>query len=204
MKITKFIAVLAAAVVMPVAANAQACTAATQITGLAGYLRCQGSYVGNLNGSASELTQLSSLFGRTWRYDGSSTDTNFGPFTSNPNQASSGTLTFDGPQTGLFVLGIKAANRFSFYMFDGGVSGMASIPFSTKGTATNKRLIAQNLSHSVLYEDATVVLQSPVPKASTFEAPTIPVQSIVPEPSTYALIAAGLVGIIVAARRRRA
>ena len=147
------------------------------------YLSCAGSFTGNLNGSASELTSLTTLFGGTWTYGGKSDDSGSGPFTSNPG-GSSGTLTFDTAMFGTFVIGLKAATQYSFFRFDGGSTGITTIDFDTFGVAQNGQGIAQALSHAALY------LGTGVP-------------GVVAEPETYALLLAGLGVLGFVARRRR-
>jgi hypothetical protein len=142
------------------------------------YLSCVGSFVGNLNGAAAELTALTSSFGGTWAYAGKSDDLGFGPFTGNPG-TNAGTLTFDAAVYGSFVVGLKAATQYSYFLFNGGVSGITSINFTTLGVAQTGGGVAQNLSHAALYL-----------------AP-------VPEPQTYALMLLGLVALGAQMRHRR-
>jgi hypothetical protein len=155
-------------------------------------LACSGAWQGNITPQLADVeTQLATDFaafvgaGADFTLVGKSDDANSGPFVANAENATSGTLTFDTPITGLFVLGLKASESFSFYLFDGGLSGLASVDFSTAGVSVNSQGIAQGLSHAALF----VLEDGPVPG--------------IPEPQTYAMLLAGLGVIAMLARRRR-
>ncbi|HEX2539905.1 MAG TPA: PEP-CTERM sorting domain-containing protein [Caldimonas sp.] len=138
---------------------------------------CLGAFSGNINGSQSELDDLS-VWG-SFSYVGKSDDASNGPFTSNPNVAVNGTLTFDTALTGMFVIGLKASNEHSYYLFNA-LAPVSSLTFdSTAGVAVNGR-VPQDLSHANLY------------------AITAPI----PEPETYALLLAGL-GLVGFMSKRR-
>lgn len=178
MNVFKLLAIGSAAVALSAPALAENC-ANTTFSALAASA-CAGSFVGNLNGSAAELTVLGSSFPGSFSYAGSSNDASFGPFTADPSGATGGTLTFDSAISGQFVIGLKAANNYSFYLFNA-ASPLTSLSFdSTAGVALNAQGLPQNLSHATLYVGA------------------------VPEPETYALMLAGLGVIGWVGRRRRA
>jgi len=149
----------------------------------ASYSACSGAWVGNLNpSSAADVeAQIAADFGGlVVSYTGKSDDGGFGPFAANLS-SNTGVLLFDTAQTGLFVLGLKAATNFSLYQFDGGTLGITSIAYDTFGTAVNGNGVAQGLSHAAVYANVTVV----------------------PEPETYALLLAGLGAVGFVARRRK-
>ena len=173
------LATLVAGLVIATTAAAENC-ADTTFTALSS-TACRGSFVGNINGSASEITYLNSQFGGSFSYIGASDGVNNGPFTGNPTVSTLGTLTFDSPQIGQFVIGIKAANNYSYYFFTALVPTSSLTFSSTAGIAVNGRGIPQDLSHANLY-----VTTPPVP-----------------EPETYALMMAGLAALGFVARRRR-
>ena len=174
---------------MPAAASAQSCI---NMTSLPAYVACSGALGGNIgdnNNLAAELSLLSSTFGGTYTFIGQTGDAGFGPFANNPAGSISGTLNFDNPMTGLFVVGLKASNTFSFYLYNGGVSGINSVNFNTIGSGTNEQGIAQGLSHATLY--------------TATGGSTVSTNAVVPEPSTYALMTAGLAALGFFSRKRR-
>lgn len=156
-----------------------------------------GSFSGNDTGNASTvqntLDTISANFGSyvpggtsawgLWDKTGSATGSQVRTYTSNP-QTHAGTLSFDSPITGWFVVTLKASNQYSMHLFDGGVVGIGAISYSTLGTAVNHNGHAQALSHASLWGG------------------TAPVPLPVPEPATYALFFAGLAVVGFVARRR--
>jgi hypothetical protein len=154
-------------------------------------LACSGAFAGNDTPQQAEvLAQLAIDFGSilgssaTFSVLGKSDDANSGPFTSNPNNSTTGTLTFDTAQTGFFAITLKAADSFSTYLFNGGSTGLTSVQFSTAGTAVNQNGQAQGLSHATFIDIGGTVTP-------------------IPEPETYALMLAGLGAVGFIARRRK-
>lgn len=184
----KSVASLLAAVALSVsAANAQPapgnCSNAVTMTSFSGYVDCRGAFSGNINGSSSELTQLNSFGGPwagTWSWQGKSDDIApaNGPFTSSPTVAST-SITFDAPISGFFVIGIKQATFFSYYLYNE-AAPISAINISSIGTAPNN----PGFSHVALYTR---------PSSTT----------VTPEPSTYILMTAGLTVLGLVSGRRR-
>jgi hypothetical protein len=141
---------------------------------------CAGSFVGTLDASASEAASLTALFGGEWEVAGRSDAADNGPFVDNPQVAFNGTLAFDEPVSGRFVLGLVSAGQHSFYAFTtkrriGGL-GFDSL----EGVATTPQGNPWPLDYAVLYMSVAVV----------------------PEPAPALMLAAGALAL--AWRRRRA
>lgn len=125
--------------------------------GTGSYLGCSGAWEGNdSNQTADVLAQLVTDNPTTvlanWSYNSAdkSDSSGNGVFTSNPT-FTSGTLTFDTAQTGLFAIAIKASNQFSLFSFNGTGFGISSIDFTTNGVSVNNQGRPQNLSHASFY-----------------------------------------------------
>jgi hypothetical protein len=145
---------------------------------------CLGSFVGNSGSGDSvpgELTFLNAQWPSyaAFSFVGKSDDADSGPFTSNPAVAVSGTLTFDAPLSTPFVISLKAADQYSYYLFNP-LGPVSSLTFSsTAGVSVNANELPNALSH-----------------ASLFTSP-------VPEPSALLLAALGFPALWLATRRRR-
>jgi hypothetical protein len=167
--------------------SAPLCTAGTSSPG---YVDCAGSFEGNLAGSLSQdqIDTINAQFGDNgFTYSTSmvyskSDSAGSGVFTDLGDDFS---LAFDGgaSATGLFVIGLKQADRYSLFLFDGGATGISAIDISN--TIAGVASQTGGLSHAVYIGGETLV-------------PGIP------EPQTYALMLAGLAAVGFMARRRRA
>ena len=141
---------------------------------------CVGSFQGSLTGSAAELALLSSTWGDTWVSKGRSDEPDFGPFTGNPGVAFNGTLGFDVPTSGHFVLGLVSSGKYSLYLINtkrriGGLSFD-----NLEGVATTPQGNPYPLDYAVLY-----------------------MTTAVPEPGSAWLLAMGLAGLSARVLRRR-
>lgn len=121
---------------------------ATKITGGGSYTTCSGPYDGMLMGTSTEEDDLFFLFRQQLNqqlfYKGKSSDPGNGPFfvsnsSLDPGGKTSGMLTFDSLQKGLFVVALQSPGsggfdpNYSYYLFDGGSTGIGSLDFDTKG-----------------------------------------------------------------------
>lgn len=170
-------AALALASVGASAVTGVQCGDSVATVGNAGYLSCQGALGGNIAPGQTNTATFSGY--GTFSLVGSSDGAGFGPFLSNPSGSTSGSLHFDSPQSGYFVLGIKGGPTYSLYLFNGGPTGISALNFDTLGVTTGNGSAGPGLSHLAL-----------------FAAP-------VPEPASYALMLAGLAVVATLARRRR-
>jgi hypothetical protein len=102
----------------------------------ASFVSCIGAFPGNDNPVADVLALIETTWAGAggplagvdvtalWVQKGKSDETGFGPFTSN---GTGGTLTFDNPVYGSFVLALKQSTNYSLYLFNGGAGGVTSL-----------------------------------------------------------------------------
>jgi hypothetical protein len=174
-------AVLALAAAAPAQASLGSrnvvCGDSIDTTENAGYIACQGPLAGNI---AAKQNNVATFAGYgSFAYVGATNDEGF-TFDGNPGSVTFGDVTFTEPVFGHFVLGIKGANSYSLYLFDGGDAGISTLMFDTFGIVKGNGNAGPGLSHAVLF--------APMP---------------VPEPGTWALLAAGLGAVGFMARRRQ-
>lgn len=146
------------------------------------YVGCYGSFAGNLGATltAEQITQVSDLFtAGGFAYDPAmiyarSTDVGNGVFSDDALDMS---INFVNPVGGAFIVGLKQSTFYSFYLMNGGTTGISTINFNTLGVTDKGN--GAGLSHAVFI-------------------------GTVPEPETYALMLAGLGLVGFMARRRKA
>ncbi len=165
-------------------ASSAACSSSTVTTGQAGYVACLGSFDGNMDNQLSDIySAMTAGFGfTTATYFASQGFASAGnPFAQDPGALDNGSITFDAAQTGSFVIGLKQANAFSLYLFNGAAvsGGISGIVYDDKGVNGKNSVV---LSH-----------------AGFFGTPV----SAVPEADTYAMLLAGLGMMAVVGRRRK-
>lgn len=143
------------------------------------------SYVSCIGSFSSKLPKATINFGgEDYAYVGTTEEddvTGAGPFGAFGDDFKSGSLTFDDPWIGSFILGLKAGKAHSFYLFESTLPVYA-IAFDTLGVSVNRNDIGKGLSHVVLYGGGPV--------------------AAIPEPGTYAMMLAGLAAVGFVARRR--
>jgi len=184
MRVSRFIPILAIAA----AVSAPALSAPAPATELCGSTTfsslaasdCRGAFVGNINGDPSETVYLAGQWSGPFTYMGKSDDIGFGPFSADPGLGPLNvTLSFDNALSGTFVIGLKAAANYSYYLFNA-ASPVSSLTFNTTaGVAVNANGMPQEFSHANLYVGP------------------------VPEPESYAMMLAGLGLMGFIARRRK-
>ncbi len=130
--------------------------------------------------------------GATWSFDAKSDDLDNGAFGANVT-TDVGTINFSPSLTGWFALTFKQANDgYALYTFNVGNSALSSLNYNVSGVG----FTGNGISHSSLFDGKD---------APACDTPGgVPCEpNIVPEPTSFALMFGGLLGLGVAARRRR-
>jgi len=182
MKSKLFGALLAMAAMHGVAHAAVSCEDSAALIGNAGYVACQGSFIGNI---APGQTNLVSFEGYgEFALQGTSDGPGAGPFSDSATQVP-WELSFDDTLYGRFVVGIKGGPSYSLYLFDAGTEGIFSLNFDTLGVAKGNGRPGPDLSHAALF------------------LPTGQPVSAVPEAPAWATMLGGIGLLALIVRRRR-
>ncbi|GAP97941.1 hypothetical protein NIES2104_44940 [Leptolyngbya sp. NIES-2104] len=157
--------------------------------GLGASTSCIGAFEGNDaqgNGTGALFNQLSTgvFNGLTnWEFVGKSDEGAF-----NAPGGSSGTWNIATSINSPFVLSLKAANSWSAYFFENADAlAVFGGTWETDGVSTNKRGIAQDLSHATIYR---AIVDAPPPKS-------------VPEPGMAAALGVFAVGALGRLKQKR-
>lgn len=154
---------------------------------------CIGENRGLLNGQSelAYINQQFSLISDNWKSGGLSNDA-ITPFSVDPAGLKSGTLTFKTPVSGMFLIGLQGvpdpldplSRWYSYYLFDGGSSGVSSLSFDTEGVYKTYNI------------DTRTGTRSPQLALASLYLP------MVPEPTTNVLLMAGLGALAWVGHRR--
>jgi hypothetical protein len=150
----KTLAATCACLLLSLSAQAEECNN-TSWSALAA-TACRGALAGELTGSATELSYLGAELGGSWSYAGRSNDAGNGPFTGNPQVLFAGSVGFDAPQLGSFIVAMKAGDNHSFYRFDTTTPISQLVFDSTEGVAVTPQGNPLPLDYLVLYQAAAV------------------------------------------------
>jgi hypothetical protein len=163
---------------------------------------CLGAFDGNSDNLTTEITTFLNSQGPSVTLGNTFSSVADNAYVQSVTFGESGTFTFKEPIGGVFALSLKAGDTFSLYLFNVTPGTISSLNYVTDGAGTNTtggpnpKTVVNDLSNwSMWIGDGG---------ANPFcTGPDGCVEVPVPEPSSFAMMFAGLLGLGVAARRRR-
>lgn len=193
------LAFLAAFAMTPAQAKPHAAVACADSVAITGHLAYAGACQDPVQGNVT-ATLVATFGGFDYALYGD-TKGKDGPFDNAPHGESAGTLNLAQTLYGRFVLGLKARNAYSLYLFDGGDAGVDGIDFDTLGVSRGDDA---KLTHAFVFTPGGTLPTAPtVIEPGTGPKAVAPTVAGVPEPASTVLVLAALAAVGLTARRRR-